>query len=88
MAFPDPKKDAKRLAWEREREKDMVYVVMFRRKDNPQECFDEIRTRGGADASKNDQLIQWAIQDFQAVHGVDDWREISSGWYPTGYHYP
>lgn len=84
-------KERRRLRAETEREKDMIYSVHFQRKDwkhgDPPEnrYFPEIPAQSNPD--KNPQELQQVIEEFQRIHGVSDWHEISGGHKTTGCWY-
>ena len=84
-------KERRRLRAAAEHEKDMVYYVLFQRKDwnygDPQEnrYYDKVPAHSNPD--KNPQALQLAIEDFQRREKVSDWREIASGHTTGGYWY-
>lgn len=89
MARRDPyKEEAKRLARERELEKDMVYTVTFVKKDcgYPLQFFPRIDGLT-SDPAKNPATLERAIKTFEAREGVTDWREIASSYECSKYWY-
>lgn len=84
-------KERKRLRAEAEREKDMIYNVLFqhidwRHGDPPENrYFPKIRVH--SDPDKNPPELQRAIDEFQRTHGVLDWREIAAGHTKEEYWY-
>lgn len=88
MAFPDPKKEAKRLAQERRMEEDMVYYVRFVKKDcgDPVQFFERIDGLVG-NPKKDPKTLAQAISAFEYREGVSDWREIADRYECGGYWY-
>lgn len=87
MAKRSERDEARRIAWERECEKDMVYYVRFRKKGtNPPEYFENIGSLH-RDPLKHPATLERAISAFQAREGVSDWREIADGYDSSGYWY-
>ena len=84
-------KERRRLRAEAEHEKDMIYNVLFQRKEwkygDPKEAryFPEIRAITNPD--KNPQELQRIIEEFQRTHNASDWREVASGHTTSGYWY-
>jgi hypothetical protein len=84
-------KDRRRVRAEIEREKDMVYYVLFQRKswskEDPEHerYFDKVLCFGG-DPEKKLDVLQRAIEDFQTNHHVSDWRDIAAT-YKAGGHW-
>jgi hypothetical protein len=84
-------KDRRRVRAEIEREKDMIYYVLFQRKSWSQEdpeherYFDKVPCFGG-DPEKKPDVLQRAIEHFQTNHHVSDWRDIAAT-YKAGGHW-
>lgn len=84
-------KERRRLRAAAEHEKDMVYYVLFQRKEwkqgDPESTRYFPRVDVPLDASRHPEMIQHAIQQFQLTHKVSDWREVASGYTPGGHWY-
>lgn len=84
-------KERARLRNEVEREKDMIYHVLFQRKDwkhgDPVEERYFPKVPAFRNPDKDSEALQSAIDRFQREHGVSDWREIASFHITEGYWY-
>lgn len=84
-------KERKRLRAEAEREKDMIYHVLFQRKDwehgDPAENRYYPAVPAHDNPDKNPKALRQAIEDFQSSYGVSDWKEITDGYKASGYWY-
>jgi len=94
MPRRDPwKEEAKRLAQEREREKDTIYYLDFTPKDGSPTgrttlLNDPWCVRLPGNPKNRPELIEGAIQAFEAKHEVESWTEVASRHEVNSLYYP